>query len=205
MRFDPQADFVQEDGDHQNVVVEPPMVIDHLPPGVSVRSPLKTALIFLALGFLGGGGYWIWNEGVPGVQASAAAESPAGRGVGDAVILYAEALINGEMKAEITGVPVKQAASSDTGGGRLTTSQRRTRVREEYQEGRTLAAMGKHADAVPHFVEAARLDPTYADAYYRLGLAYVQVGDIKSAKHTRRKLAKLDTDLATLLAHLIDD
>jgi hypothetical protein len=33
----------------------------------------------------------------------------------------------------------------------------------------------------------------------------VQVGDIKSAKHTRRELAKLDTDLATLLAHLIDD
>ena len=204
MRFDPQANFVQEDGDHQNVVVEPPMVVDHLPPGVSLRSPLKTALIFLALGFLGGGGYWIWNEGVPGVQAKAAAESPAGRGAGDAVILYAEALINGEVKAEITGVPVKRAAS-DKGKGRLSASQRRTRVREEYQEGRTLAAMGKHADAVPHFTEATRLDPTYADAHYRLGLAYVQVGDIKSAKHTRRELAKLDTDLATLLAHLIDD
>jgi tetratricopeptide (TPR) repeat protein len=204
MRFDPQANFVQQDIDHQNVVVEPPMVIDHLPPGVSVRSPLKTALIFLALGFLGGGGYWIWNEGVPGVQAKAA-EPPAGRGAGDAVILYAEALISGEVKAEITGVPVKQAASGDTDGGRLSAGQRRTRVREEYQEGRTLMAMGKHAEAVPHFAEAARLDPTYADAVYRLGLAYVQVGDIKSAKHTRRELAKLDTDLATLLAHLIDD
>ncbi|MHC4769808.1 MAG: tetratricopeptide repeat protein [Planctomycetota bacterium] len=205
MRFDPQANFVQEDGDHQSVVVEPPMVVDHLPPGVSVRSPLKTALIFLALGFLGGGGYWIWNEGVPGVQANAAAEPPAGRGAGDAVILYAEALISGEMEAEITGVPVRRAAGGDTGGGRLSASQRRTRVREEYQEGRTLTAMGKHAEAVPHFAEAVRLDPSYADAHYRLGLAYVQVGDLKSAKHTRRELAKLDTDLATLLAHLIDD
>jgi tetratricopeptide (TPR) repeat protein len=185
MRFDPQANFVREDGDHQNVVVDPPMVVDHLPPGVSVRSPLKTALIFLALGFLGGGGYWIW--------------------AGDAVILYAEALISGEMEAEITGVPVRRAASGDTGGGRLSASQRRTRVREEYQEGRTLTAMGKHAEAVPHFAEAVRLDPSYADAHYRLGLAYVQVGDLKSAKHTRRELAKLDTDLATLLAHLIDD
>ncbi|MHC5005848.1 MAG: tetratricopeptide repeat protein [Planctomycetota bacterium] len=204
MRFDPQANFVQDDGDHQNVVVEPPMVIDHLPPGVSVRSPLKTALIFLALGFLGGGGYWIWNEGVPGVQAKAA-EPPATRGGGDAVILYAEALISGEVEAELTGVPVRKAASGNTGEGRLSASKRRTRVREEYKEGRTLMAMGQHAEAVPHFAEAVRLDPSYAEAHYRLGLAYVQVGDLRSAKHTRRELAKLDTDLATLLAHLIDD
>ncbi len=204
MRFDPQANFVQEDGNHQNVEVVPPMVVDHLPPGVSVRSPLKTALIILALGFLGGGGYWIWNEGLPGVQASAAAKPSAGAGVGDAVVLYAEALISGDMKAQITGVPASHATRSEA-GARLTTSQRRTRVREEYQEGRTLMAMGRHAEAVPHFAEAVRLDPGYADAHYRLGLAYVQVGDLKSAKHTRRELAKLDTDLANLLAHLIDD
>ena len=203
MRFDPQANFVQEDGNHQNVEVVPPMVVDHLPPGVSVRSPLKTALIILALGFLGGGGYWIWNEGLPGVQA--AAEPPAGTGAGNAVVLYAEALISGEMESQITGVPARQAAMSDASGHRLSTSQRRTRVRDEYQEGRTLAAMGRHAEAMPHFAEAVRLDPSYADAHYRLGLAYVQVGDLKSAKHTRRELAKLDTDLANLLAHLIDD
>ncbi len=205
MRFDPQANFVQDDGNHQNAEVVPPMVVDHLPPGVSVRSPLKTALIILALGFLGGGGYWIWNEGLPGVQAKAAAEPPAGTGVGDAVVLYAEALISGEVVSEITGVPASQAAGSDAGGRRLSTNQRRTRVREEYQEGRTLTAMGRHAEAAPHFAEAVRLDPSYADAHYRLGLAYVQAGDLKSAKHTRRELAKLDTDLANLLAHLIDD
>ncbi|MHC4102925.1 MAG: tetratricopeptide repeat protein [Planctomycetota bacterium] len=204
MRFDPQANFVQDEGEHQNIVVAPPMVVDHLPPGVSVRSPLKTALIILALGFLGGGGYWIWNEGLPGVQSKATAEPPAGTGAGSAVVLYAEALISGEMEAEITGVPVSQAARSDT-GARLSASQRRTRVREEYQEGRTLMAMGKHAEAVPHFAEAVRLDPSYAEAHYRLGLAYVQAGDLKSAKHTRRELAKLDTDLANLLAHLIDN
>ncbi|MHC4427173.1 MAG: tetratricopeptide repeat protein [Planctomycetota bacterium] len=182
----------------------PPMVVDHLPPGVSVRSPLKTALIILALGFLGGGGYWVWNEGLPGVEANAAAESPAGTGAGNAVVLYAEALISGEVEAELTGVPVRKAARSDT-GGKLSASQRRTRVREAYQEGRTLMAMGKHAEAVPLFAEAVRLDPSYAEAHYRLGLAYVQVGDLRSAKHTRRELAKLDTDLANLLAHLIDD
>ena len=79
------------------------------------------------------------------------------------------------------------------------------RVREEYEAGRKLMAMGRHTEAVPHFAEAVRLDPGYADAHYRLGLAYVQAGDYKSARRTRVKLAKLDADLANLLAHLIEN
>jgi tetratricopeptide (TPR) repeat protein len=205
MRFDPQANFVQDDESHQNVVVAPPMEVDHLPPGVSVRSPLKTALIILTLGFLGGGGYWVWNEGLPGVEANAAAEAPAGSGAGDAVVLYAEALISGEVQEEITGVPARRWGTKEPLEERMSSRQRRTRVREAYEEGRTLASMGKHAEAVPLFAEAVKLDPQYAEAHYRLGLAYVQVGDLNKAKHTRRELAKLDTDLANLLAHLIND
>ena len=83
-------------------------------------------------------------------------------------------------------------------------SELRTRVREEYEAGRRLTAMGRHREAVPHFNEAIRLDPDYADAYYRLGLTYVHLGDTRKARATRTKLAKIDVDRANLLAHLIN-
>jgi tetratricopeptide (TPR) repeat protein len=204
MRFDPQANFVEQDTTFRNVVAAPPMAADHVPPGVSARSPLKTALIILTLGFAGGGGYWIWNEGIPGAQPKAAAESPPTVGAGAAVVEYAEALINGEMEAQLGGVVTGSGLKSDTGSGRMTAGKRRTRVREEYDAGRKLMAMGQHAEAVPHFAEAIRLDPGYAEAYYRLGLAHVQAGNYKEAKRTRAKLAKLDSDLANLLGHLIE-
>ncbi|MHC4129092.1 MAG: tetratricopeptide repeat protein [Planctomycetota bacterium] len=205
MRFDPQANFVEEDTTFRNVVGAPPVAVDHVPPGVSVRSPLKTALIILALGFAGGGGYWIWNEGIPGGQPKAVAEPPPGVGAGAAVVEYAEALINGEMEAQFSGVATGNGLKSGTGSGRMSAGKRRTRVREEYEAGRKLMAMGQHAEAVPHFAEAVRLDPTYAEALYRLGLAHVQAGDYKEAKRTRAKLAKLDSELANLLAHLIEN
>jgi tetratricopeptide (TPR) repeat protein len=202
MRFDPQANFVPEDRNTRNAVAVPPMAVDHFPPGVSVRSPLKTALIILVLGFAGGGGYWIWNEGVPGMESKAAAEPPAG--AGSAVVQYAESLVNGEMEARL-GLNADKPARNSAASGRSGEGNRRTRVKEEYQAGRKLMAMGRHAEAVPHFAEAVRLDPGYAEAHYRLGLAYVQAGDIRSAKHTRATLAKLDTELANLLGHLIDN
>jgi tetratricopeptide (TPR) repeat protein len=205
MRFDPQANFVPQDRPPRNLAAAPPVAADHFPPGVSVRSPLKTALIILTLGFAGGGGYWIWNEGVPGMQPKAIAEPPAGAGAGSAVVQYAEALVNGEMEAQLTGLAAGNSPKSRTASSRKSAGKRRTRVKEEYEAGRKLMAMGRHDEAVPHFAEAVRLDPAYADAHYRLGLAYVQVGDIRSAKRTRAALAKIDTDLANLLAHLIDN
>jgi tetratricopeptide (TPR) repeat protein len=204
MRFDPQANFVEEDTTFRNVAAPPPVAVDHFPPGVGVRSPLKTALIILTLGFAGGGGYWIWNEGIPGAHPKALAEPPPSVGPGADVVQYAEALINGEMAAQFSGVAAGNAPTSGAGSGRISAGNRRTRVREEYEAGRKLMAMGQHTEAVPHFAEAVRLDPTYAEALYRLGLAHVQAGDYKEAKRTRAKLAKLDSDLANLLGHLIE-
>ena len=186
MRFDPQANFVEEDTTFRNVAAPPPVAVDHFPPGVGVRSPLKTALIILTLGFAAGGGYWIWNEGIPGAHPKTPSSSLA------------------IPEAQITGGAAGNALKSGAGSGRMTAGKRRTRVREEYDAGRKLMAMGQHDEAVPHFAEAVRLDPTYAEALYRLGLAHVQAGDYKEAKRTRAKLAKLDSDLANLLAHLIE-
>ncbi|MHC4219725.1 MAG: tetratricopeptide repeat protein [Planctomycetota bacterium] len=180
------------------------MTVEHMPPGVGVRSPLKTALIFLILGLAGGGGYWIWSEGIPGAKPAAAAEAPPGTGAGTAVVLYAEALINGEVEESLQGPSTKFSRRARGEGNDLSVKQRRTKVREAYEAGKTAMAMGQHAKAAEHFAEAVKLDPSYAEAHYRLGLAYVQGGDLRSAKHTRRELAKLDSDLANLLGHLID-
>jgi hypothetical protein len=205
MRFDPQANFVEEEARVRNLAAAPPIAVDHFPPGVSVRSPLKTALIILILGFAGGGGYWIWNEGIPGVQPKAAAEPPPTTGAGAAVVQYAESLMSGEMEAQLTGGATGNSGAADAGTKRMSASGRRARVREEYEAGRKLMAMGRHNEAVPHFAEAIRLEPDHAEAHYRLGLAYVQAGDYQRAKRTRVKLAKLDSDLANLLKHLIEN
>jgi tetratricopeptide (TPR) repeat protein len=196
MRFDPQANFVPADAKVRPLTAGP-MAADHLPPGASVRSPLKTAFIILTLGFVGGAGYWFWSEGIPGVEKKATAETP----VNSAVVQYAEALINGDVEAELlaaAGVSPPESGTRQPTGRAI-----RSRVRQEYDAGQKLMAMGQHDKAVPHFAEAVRLDPTYAEGHYRLGLAYVQSGDIKAAKHTLADLAKLDSDLANLLAHLI--
>jgi Flp pilus assembly protein TadD len=68
-----------------------------------------------------------------------------------------------------------------------------------------LMSMGRYPMAVKHFGEAVRLDPEYAEAHYRLGLAYVQLGQYKAARRTRATLARLDADLANLLGNLIED
>ncbi len=191
MRFDPQANFVSN----------AKMIADPHPPGMSVRSPLKTALVILAIGFVGGVAVWLWSEGLPG-QQKAAADTPSNAGIGESVVQYAEAVINGKTESEklaaVTGAPV------ETETGRLVTRRNpRSLVHQEFEEGQSLLSVGRYAEAAEHFKEAIRLDPDYADAHYRLGLAYVRMGDKRSARRQRAKLEKLDTELANLLAHLV--
>jgi protein O-mannosyl-transferase len=56
--------------------------------------------------------------------------------------------------------------------------------------GSILGNDGKPAEALAHFVEAARLQPDYADAYYNLGRTYADLGRLdESVPHYRRALA----------------
>jgi tetratricopeptide (TPR) repeat protein len=183
-----------------------PITADAVPPGVSARSPLKTALVILTMGFLGAAGYWVWAEGVPTFGEKAAADTMAdGPGIGSAVVEYAEALVNGSIESNLNPAVAVGSYSGDADRGPLTPLQRRSKVRDKYEAGKKLMAMGRHAEAAPLFTEAIKLDPNFVDAHYRLGLAYVQAGDIKSAKRALAELGKLDADRANLLRHLLDD
>ena len=196
MRFDPQADFVSVD---QGLLPGTDGYLD----APRINSPLRTALVILIIGFLSGVGVWMWSENPVG-RAEASPEPPASSAEGSAVVQYAEAL--------------STAARAGPSDGRAETgNQPRMRVnrngqirlrdvsgiREAYEAGRSYMAMGRYGQAVPFLAEAVRLDPDFADGHYRLGLAYVQTGDLDAARSEVDVLEKIDPNLANLLGHLI--
>jgi Flp pilus assembly protein TadD len=195
MRFDPQANFVPP-GEEELLAA------DILVTGPNLKTPLKTAIAILVLGFVVGTGVWLWSESPAGRQ-KAAAEAPTTTADGEAVIRYAESL-SGARESSETG-----RAATDNRLEMLTTrrvSKERERaevMRNAYEEGRSLMAVGRHAEAVPHLAEAIRLDPDFADGHYRLALAYLQVGNINGARSEKAVLEELDPSLANLLGHLI--
>ncbi len=194
MRFDPQADFVREQA--------PVPILGPKPPRTLARSPLKTAMVIVVIGFAAGGAIWyLGDDGA--VRKEAAAGTPAGTGLGESVIRYAEAVLNGETEeqriAAATGTTIEQQLGS--------LGQRREvmKAREEFKHGNMAMAMGNNTQAVIHFKTAIKNDPNYAEAHYRLGLAYVKLGHRTAARREQAVLRNLDDERANLLGHLVDN
>lgn len=194
MRFDPQADF----GQHK----EPVPILGPKPPSAMARSPLKTAMVIVVIGFAAGGVIWFLGDdgAAPG---HAAADAPAPTELGESVIRYAEAVLSGETEeqsmAAVTGTTLAQQLGS--------LGQRRgsVKAREEYKNGRMAMAMGNDRQAVKYFKAAIKHDATHVEAHYRLGLAYVKLGNRAAARREQAVLRNLDHDRANLLGHLVDN
>ena len=59
--------------------------------------------------------------------------------------------------------------------------------------GTSKLRVGQGLAAIPLFESAIRIDPNFADAYFRLGVAFEQAGDTKrSAEYARRAFALID-------------
>ncbi len=199
MRFDPQASFAEDDGEGQPVVQFSSPILSAAP---RVRSPLRTAVGILGCCLVAGIGLWLWGE----FDAAAARRDAAPVEVNPetaAVIRYAEAMSSGQAEVFATGEGVLSEGEFDRLAADLSVRHRLSTVREEFEVGRELQAMGRHAEALPHLVEAVKLDPQFAEAHYRLGLAYVHTGDMRKAAKEVETLAKLDADQAALLESLI--
>jgi len=54
---------------------------------------------------------------------------------------------------------------------------------------------GRFNEAIAAYKHAARLRPEQAEAYYNLGLAYLEIGDRESALAQSRTLAGIDAEL----------
>lgn len=61
------------------------------------------------------------------------------------------------------------------------------------QEGKVLREQGKYAQAVERFLQAASIDPDYAELHYRLGKCYWAMWDFDTARAHYRKALELDT------------
>ena len=195
MRFDPQSNLVPK----PEVTHVAPIVAQ--PPVLGVRSPLKTAVVILVIGFAAGGAMWLWSEGVPG-QNKANGDTTERSVIDESIIQYAEAVINGNTEADrvkaVTGQSIESRLSGRHSGGVR-------RARDEYRSGTLAMGMGNHKQAAVHFKEAIRISPKFADAHYRLGLAYVRIGDFTAARRQQAFLKQLNDDRANLLGHLVDN
>src|SRR5207253_10335601 len=66
-----------------------------------------------------------------------------------------------------------------------------------------LPISGRFDDAITSYKEAARVQPNEPEAYYNLGLAYLEKGDRESAMVQARRLESIDAELnKKLLAEL---
>ena len=63
-----------------------------------------------------------------------------------------------------------------------------------YEKGNDLLINKKFDEAIEVFKNIIKLDPNYADAYYKIGIAYVMKKDLKSAKEYLKKALKLDPE-----------
>ncbi len=171
------------------------------PPVMGVRSPLKTAMVIVVIGFVVGGAMWLWSDGVPG-QTKANGDTTDSSVIDQSIIQYAEAVLNSNTRADpakaVTGQSIESRLSGRHSGGVR-------RARDEYRSGTLAMGMGNHKQAAVHFKEAIRISPKFADAHYRLGLAYVRIGDFTAARRQQAFLKQLNDDRANLLGHLVDN
>jgi tetratricopeptide (TPR) repeat protein len=205
MRFDPQANFVLPELRAASFDTSVPQVL-------AARSPLKTALVILAIAFVVGGGMWFWSDGVPGQMkaygampmapdpAEAVAEPASSTMDNDgaaALIEYANVVMSnrtGEEKlAAVTGRPVDVVEAG---------KQAKKRAKRAFEAGNEALAMAKYGEAIKHYTEAVEQQPDMAAAHYRLGLAYVRIGNKEAARSEHAALVTLDKDLANLLVNL---
>jgi Flp pilus assembly protein TadD len=64
-------------------------------------------------------------------------------------------------------------------------------------------AVKRYGDAIKEFNEATALDPKLEEAYYALGMAYIALGDRKSAEKQKETLISLKSVLADKLAQAL--
>jgi tetratricopeptide (TPR) repeat protein/predicted Ser/Thr protein kinase len=64
---------------------------------------------------------------------------------------------------------------------------------QSYTAGLAKLGVGQGLAAIPFYERATALDPNFADAYYRLGVAYEQAGDMqRSAENAKRAFSLVD-------------
>jgi tetratricopeptide (TPR) repeat protein len=81
------------------------------------------------------------------------------------------------------------------------------------QLGNLYSAQNKYAEAIPEYVRARELNPDLADAFYRLGQAYVRTGQKDRAQQEfqvyrrlrERHLADLDKQRAEIRQFVISE
>jgi len=195
MRFDPQANAVPE----TKPTLMAPIAAE--PSVMGVRSPLKTAVVIVVIGFAAGGAMWLWSEGVPG-QNRANGDTTGSSVIDESIIQYAEAVISSNTEAQRVKAVTGESIESRLGGGRRSGG---VRAQDEYRSGKLAMGMGNHKQAAVHFKEAIRLDPNFTDAHYRLGLTYVRIGNFTAARRQQAFLKQLHDDRANLLGHLVDN
>ena len=126
------------------------------PPTTLGRSPLKTAMVIVVIGFAVGAAIWFLGD-ERAMRKHARADTPGATELGDSVIRYAEAVLQGETEeqriAAVTGTTIEQQLG--------TNGQRREvlKAREEFANGKTAMGMGKNRNGFSH-----RKDPGHIPA-----------------------------------------
>jgi tetratricopeptide (TPR) repeat protein len=77
------------------------------------------------------------------------------------------------------------------------------KTRAYLQIGFCYGMLEAHTKEIEVYIQAIRIDPDYAIAYYNLGAAYLQIGDRNSALSEYRILKRLDVNLADKLFEFI--
>jgi len=85
-------------------------------------------------------------------------------------------------------VTVRQSAAPDSG---LPKSDNTARVAEAFSRGEFCMNAGKDDEAIAAFLEAVKIDPTFAEAWQRLAALYEKKGDNKRAIDAFRKSKKI--------------
>ncbi|MCY4569376.1 MAG: tetratricopeptide repeat protein [Candidatus Poribacteria bacterium] len=69
-----------------------------------------------------------------------------------------------------------------------------TDIKKHYERGEAFLNNGQYNEAAAAFKRAIKADPSYADAHYSLGVAYLEIGALDDAKMAAEVASKLNAD-----------
>lgn len=186
MRFDPQSNSTPGGaGDPNHASAS----------GNAGRGGLNSSVAIVIVATAAALGGWIWfqSQGGPSLASAtplSVVDTPPPRPGGSTVLLADGRVMTDGRTPDI--VPSDAEVEEESSESVLA-----------FEQGLRMAVIGRHAEAVPHLARAVELDPEFAEARYRLGIAYVMTGDRAAARTEKAALDEIDPNLANLLANLI--
>jgi pentatricopeptide repeat protein len=152
--------------------------------------------------FITAGGQFIINAALMNMRSSEAVSSIRQEGIGEASITASLDKITQQIKKDLNFSPEQISSDLDKALSQITTQS--PEAFKYYAEGVKLNNQSRDREAIPLYERAVRIDPEFALAYRKLGVAYINLGLAAQGRKYMEKAMALKDRLSDRERYLIE-